>query len=74
MAGQTRAQSWLEAFTNVAIGYSVAFVSQLVVFPLVGVQTSIKQNVAIGLAFTAISLVRSYLVRRWFNWRQVRGG
>jgi len=32
-----------------------------------GVEASVSQNLAIGLYFTAISLVRSYVVRRAFN-------
>lgn len=64
---QSRAHSLLESVANIAIGFVVAFVSQVVVFPLVGVQASIKQNLSIGAAFTLISLVRSYALRRLFN-------
>lgn len=66
---QTRKQSAIEAVANVAIGYTVAVLAQVVVFPAVGVSASIGQNLAIGAAFTAISLARSYCVRRWFNRR-----
>lgn len=52
---------------NVAVGYLIAVLSQIVVFPLFGVQASLGQNLAIGLAFSVISVVRSYLLRRWFE-------
>jgi len=64
---QTRAESLKESACNIAIGYTVALLSQLVVFPIVGVHVSIGTNLEIGLYFTIISLIRSYLVRRWFN-------
>lgn len=64
---QTRRMSAVEAVANVAVGYLIAVLSQIVVFPLFGVQASLGQNLAIGLAFSVISVVRSYLLRRWFE-------
>ena len=64
---QSRAQSMIESAANVVIGYMVALGSQLVVFPMFGVHLPLQDNLLIGLWFTGISLVRSYLVRRWFN-------
>lgn len=64
---QSRVQSMIESAANVVIGYMVALGSQLVVFPMFGVHLPLQDNLLIGLWFTAISLVRSYLVRRWFN-------
>lgn len=66
---QSRLASLVEAISNIIIGYMVALASQIVVFPLVGVQASLGQNLQIGLYFTAISLCRSYLLRRYFNRR-----
>ena len=64
---QTKKQSLLESLTNVLIGYSTAFVSQLLIFPLFSISVTIGDNLLIGLYFTLISLVRSYVVRRYFN-------
>jgi hypothetical protein len=64
---QSRAHSAIEAAANVAIGYGVAVASQIVILPLFGVQLPLADNLAIGAWFTAISLVRSYAVRRLFN-------
>ena len=66
---QTKTQSLIESITNIAIGYSVAVISQLAVFPLFNINVTIQDNLMIGLYFTAISLVRSYVVRRYFNKR-----
>lgn len=65
---QTRLQSLLEAWMNILIGYGIAFLSQVVVFPWFGIHVGVKQNIEIGLIFTVISLIRSYALRRFFNW------
>jgi hypothetical protein len=51
------------------IGYIVALISQLAIFPLFDINVSITNNLWIGAWFTIISLVRSYVIRRWFNAR-----
>jgi hypothetical protein len=63
---QTRTHSMLESLTNTVIGYVVAICSQLIVFPLFDIHIPLQDNLLIGLWFTAISLTRAYLVRRWF--------
>lgn len=64
---QSRLQSAIEAVANVAVGYIVAILSQIAVFPLFGIHVPLSSNLAIGAWFTVISLVRSYILRRWFN-------
>lgn len=64
---QTRAHSALEAVANVAVGYGVAVGSQIAILPLFGVHLPLADNLLIGVYFTAISLARSYVVRRVFN-------
>ena len=70
---QTRLQSFIESFINVAIGYGVALISQILVFPLFGINIPMESNLLIGAIFTVISIVRSYVVRRVFNrWHSAR--
>ena len=64
---QSRMMSLVEGSTNVLIGYGVAVATQAVVFPMFGLYASLDQNLAIGLIFTIVSLVRSYALRRVFN-------
>ena len=64
---QTRRQSFIESLVNVAIGYAVAVASQIVVFPMFEIRVTIVDNLWIGVWFTAISIVRSYVLRRAFN-------
>ena len=64
---QTKFQSLLESFINILIGYLTALLSQILIFPLFNSYVSIQDNLMIGLYFTIISLIRSYLIRRHFN-------
>ena len=64
---QTRTMSAVESAANVMAGYCIAVATQLAVFPLFGIQIPLADNLAIGAVFTAISLARSYALRRWFN-------
>ena len=66
---RTRLGSLIESLMNIAIGYGVALASQLVIFPLFDIHIPLSSNLWIGLWFTIISLVRSYVIRRWFNAR-----
>jgi len=66
---QTRLQSTIESVANVAVGYFVALLSQLAIFPAFGIHVSLTSNLAIGGWFTVVSLVRTYMLRRWFNGR-----
>lgn len=54
---------------NVLIGYFVSLLVQLAVYPLYGATFTFRQNVEIGLIFMVVAIVRSYVIRRWFNAR-----
>ena len=69
---QSRRMSLLEAVTNVLFGYGVAVATQMAVFPLFGLQASLQDNLAIGLVFTGVSLVRSFLLRRALEALRIR--
>lgn len=66
---QSRIGSLFESAVNIAIGYFVALMSQLMIFPHFGIDVPLSTNLWIGAWFTVISLVRSYVIRRWFNAR-----
>lgn len=62
--------SAVEALTSTAIGYGVAVATQLAVLPAFGIEASLADSLGLGLIFTAVSVVRSYAVRRLFEqWR-----
>ena len=67
---QSRCKSLIEAITNVVVGYALAVITQIIVFPWFGLQVSLSDNLAIGALFVMISLLRSYALRRLFErWR-----
>jgi hypothetical protein len=64
---QSKFTNLIESATNILIGYWCAVLTQLIVFPVMGINVSFKKNMMIGLVFTLISLLRSYVIRRIFN-------
>jgi len=64
---QTKLGSFYEACINVAIGFWINFIANLVILPLFGFDITIVDNFYIGLLYTVVSVARSYVVRRWFN-------
>ena len=64
---QSRLMSMVEAITNVVVGYGVAVVTQILIFPVFGLQTTLGQNLAMGGIFTIVSLFRSFALRRLFE-------
>lgn len=69
---QSRLMSLAESLANVLVGYGVAVLTQLLVFPLFGLVVTVTENMMIGLIFTAVSIFRSYALRRSFEALRVR--
>jgi hypothetical protein len=65
--GQSRLMSFVEAVTNVVVGYLLAVATQFAVFPLFGLAVSFGNNLLIAGSFTAVSLIRSFVLRRLFE-------
>lgn len=65
---QSKLGSFMEAGANIVVGFSINWTANMLILPLFGFD-ALTARVAfnIGLAFTAISLVRSYVLRRVFN-------
>ena len=63
---QSRLMSLIESITNVIVGYALAVVTQIIVFPWFRLEAALGEHMAIGTAFVGVSLVRSYLLRRLF--------
>ena len=62
----TKMKSLVESIFNIVVGYSVAFTTNIIILPLFGFNTSISTFTWIGVIYTAVSLIRSYLIRRMF--------
>ena len=67
LSRESRRSSLVEALANVALGYGVAMSSQASVLSLFGLHAGVAEHAAIAGIFTAVSIVRSYALRRVFN-------
>jgi hypothetical protein len=64
---QSRLDSFIEAWMNVFIGFSINFVGNMLILPMFGFNITAGKAFGIGLVFTVISVARSYFIRRFFN-------
>lgn len=64
---QSRTMSLVEVVTGSVIAFLVSIWANWAVLPLFGFHVRIEQSLAITLIFTVIPIVRSYLVRRFFE-------
>ncbi len=63
-SGQSRIMSLVEAVANVVVGYGVAVVTQILIFPIFGLHTTLAQNLKMGAVLTIVSITRSFFSRR----------
>lgn len=64
---QSKKQSIIESVTNTVIGLVTSFLIQLIIYPLLDIPVSISQNIIITFVFFIVSVLRGYLIRRYFN-------
>ena len=64
---QSRLMSLAESVANVIVGYGVAVVTQILIFPIFGLHTTLAQNLKMGAIFTIVSIARSFALRRGFE-------
>jgi hypothetical protein len=73
MRGQSRKASFLETAMSTVIGFLVAVATQMALFPLMGIHVSDGAQFKLGAAFTVVSVIRGYFVRRLFNYFHIKG-
>lgn len=67
---QTRKQSLCESAVNTAFGFIVSLFTNILVLPLFDIHVDIQTDFYITIIFTVVSLIRSYVIRRFFNRRE----
>lgn len=70
--GQTKQGSFIESLTNLFTDVAIGIGSQLVIFPLVGIDVSMGTNFIIVGWFTVVNWLRVWIIRRWFNSDTIR--
>jgi len=69
---QSRRMSLAEALMNVAIGFGINLLANFLIFPLFGFHITMRDNLLMGIIYTAISIARSYMLRRIFNFHSTK--
>lgn len=64
--------SAIESVSGSLIGILVAFMGLHMIYYFLGISTTSGQNVIVVAFMTVLSIVRTYLWRRLFNWLQRR--
>lgn len=65
---QSKLGSFVEAWANIAVGFTLNWCINLATLPLLWDSANPKSSAFyIGLVFTVVSCVRQYVMRRWAN-------
>lgn len=64
---QSRISSLKESAVQTGIGFGLSLALQIVMSHVYNMSVTLFQNIQITMYFTILSLVRGYVVRRWFN-------
>ncbi len=73
MKSQTRLGSLWESTQNVIVGYVISVGATWSIGPYFGLRPPTFQDLlGFGLAMTVVSVVRSYAIRRWNEWKRAR--
>jgi len=75
MKTSTQSKTWslLETLFNILVGYGIAVFAQTIIFPIFGIDIPLSSHLTMGLFFTIVSIIRSYSLRRFFNWIHSKG-
>jgi uncharacterized membrane protein YwzB len=65
---QSKAMSLAEATANTVVSFLVSVAVNFYCLPLLGLNPSIGQSIAMTVLFSVISIVRGYYLRRFFEW------
>lgn len=64
---QSKKASIVETVISTVAGLVTSIIIQIIVYPLYGLEVSFSQNLQLTAIFTAVSIVRGYIIRRFFN-------
>ena len=64
---QTKKQSIVESITQTVIGLVTSFLIQLIIYPILNIPVTFSQNLIITFVFFLASILRGYVIRRFFN-------
>ena len=62
---QTRRQAIIESWINILAGFGINFCMNALLLPLLGIDLKASDNFLLGCTYTAVSIVRSFVIRRY---------
>jgi hypothetical protein len=65
--GQSKWSSFWEANINTLVGFIITLLASPFIYRLVGIQYTFSQLWEVTLLFTALSILRGFVIRRFFN-------
>lgn len=64
---QSKKQSLIETLTSVFVGWLIGVILNLTILPLFDYNITVIDSLWVSLIFTVVSVIRGYIIRRWFN-------
>ena len=64
---QTKKQSFIETLTSVFVGWIIGVILNMLVLPLFDYNITVIDSLWVSLIFTVVSVIRGYIIRRFFN-------
>ena len=64
---QSKKHSFIESLLNTVVGFLISLLVQLIIYPILNIPVTIFQNIIITSVFTIVSIIRGYIIRRYFN-------
>ena len=64
---QSKRESMIETLTSVFVGWLIGVILNMLVLPLFDYDITVVDSLWVSLIFTAVSVIRGYIIRRWFN-------
>ena len=64
---QSKKDSLIESLTSTTIGWVIGVILNLTVLALFDYNITVTDSLLVPLIFTVVSVVRGYLIRRFFN-------
>ena len=64
---QSKRESMIETLTSVFAGWLIGVILNLTILPLFDYNITVVDSLWVSLIFTTVSVIRSYVIRRFFN-------
>ena len=69
---QTKRMSLIETFTSLIVGLVISYAMAYTVLPIWGFEANTGSATSVTFIYTIVSVIRSYVIRRSFNFWYVR--